>query len=110
MRLCERGHVAVGREPHAAACLGVTDHLLDDPHARAVADDVRVERELAQAALRIGRVELAAKNIEFCGRVSDAELRDLYAKSSALIVPGEEDFGITMVAAMASSVLVLRFR
>jgi glycosyltransferase involved in cell wall biosynthesis len=45
---------------------------------------------------------LAAPNIEFCGRVSDDELRDLYARSSALIVPGEEDFGITTVESLAS--------
>lgn len=45
---------------------------------------------------------LAASNIEFCGRVSDAELRDLFARSSALLMPGEEDFGITMVEALAS--------
>jgi glycosyltransferase involved in cell wall biosynthesis len=44
----------------------------------------------------------AARNIEFCGRVSDEELRDLYARSAALVVPGEEDFGITMVESLAS--------
>ncbi|HZL57078.1 MAG TPA: glycosyltransferase, partial [Bryobacteraceae bacterium] len=41
-------------------------------------------------------------NIEFCGRVSDNELRDLFSHADALIVPGEEDFGITMVEAFAS--------
>jgi glycosyltransferase involved in cell wall biosynthesis len=41
-------------------------------------------------------------SVEFCGRVSDTELHDLYARSKALIVPGEEDFGITMVEALAS--------
>ena len=45
---------------------------------------------------------LAAPNVEFCGRVSDEELRDLYARSAALIVPGEEDFGITTVESLAS--------
>src|SRR5580704_13793385 len=45
---------------------------------------------------------LAAKNIEFCGKVSDHELRDLYARSAALLMPGEEDFGITMVESLAS--------
>jgi glycosyltransferase involved in cell wall biosynthesis len=45
---------------------------------------------------------LACPNIEFCGRVSDGELRDLYARSAALIVPCEEDFGITMVESLAS--------
>jgi len=41
-------------------------------------------------------------NVEFCGRVSDPELRELYARCRALILPGEEDFGITPVEAMAS--------
>jgi len=45
---------------------------------------------------------LAARNIEFCGRVPDAELRELYARSTAFIMPGEEDFGITMVESLAS--------
>jgi len=46
--------------------------------------------------------KLAAPNIEFCGRVSDIELRDLYSRSAALIMPGEEDFGMTMVESLAS--------
>ena len=45
---------------------------------------------------------LAARNIEFCGRVSNEELRNLYARCSAFIVPGEEDFGIATVEALAS--------
>jgi glycosyltransferase involved in cell wall biosynthesis len=45
---------------------------------------------------------MAGPSIEFCGRVSDSELRDLYANCRALINPGEEDFGITMVEALAS--------
>jgi glycosyltransferase involved in cell wall biosynthesis len=45
---------------------------------------------------------LAARNIEFCGRVPEQELRDLYAGSAALIMPGEEDFGMTMVESLAS--------
>jgi glycosyltransferase involved in cell wall biosynthesis len=44
----------------------------------------------------------AGPSVEFCGRVSTGELRELYARSRALIVPGEEDFGITIVEAMAS--------
>jgi glycosyltransferase involved in cell wall biosynthesis len=44
----------------------------------------------------------SASNIEFCGKVSDRQLQDLYARMDALIVPGEEDFGITMVEALAS--------
>jgi glycosyltransferase involved in cell wall biosynthesis len=44
----------------------------------------------------------AAGNIEFCGRVSDQEVRELYARSQAFLMPGEEDFGITAVEALAS--------
>lgn len=45
---------------------------------------------------------IATSNIEFCGRVPDNQLADLYAHCSAFIMPGEEDFGITMVEALAS--------
>jgi glycosyltransferase involved in cell wall biosynthesis len=44
----------------------------------------------------------ATSNIEFCGRVSDEELRTLYARSRAFLMPGEEDFGITAVESLAS--------
>jgi glycosyltransferase involved in cell wall biosynthesis len=44
----------------------------------------------------------AAANVEFAGRVSDEELRDLYARCRALLMPGEEDFGIAAVEALAS--------
>ena len=46
--------------------------------------------------------EGAAANVEFLGRVSDAEVRELYAGCRALLLPGEEDFGIVTVEAMAS--------
>jgi glycosyltransferase involved in cell wall biosynthesis len=44
----------------------------------------------------------APRNVEFCGRVSDAELRDLYSACRAFLLPGEEDFGIAPVEALAS--------
>ena len=50
---------------------------------------------------------LAGASVEFCGRVSAEDLRELYARSRALVVPGEEDFGITMVEALASGKPVL---
>ena len=49
----------------------------------------------------------AGTSVEFCGRVSADDLRELYARSRALIVPGEEDFGITMVEALASGKPIL---
>jgi len=45
---------------------------------------------------------LGSPSVEFCGRASDAELTDLYSRCSAFVMPGEEDFGITMVEALAS--------
>jgi len=45
---------------------------------------------------------LAAPNVEFAGRVPDEQLGHLYARCRALILPGEEDFGITAVEALAS--------
>jgi glycosyltransferase involved in cell wall biosynthesis len=45
---------------------------------------------------------LAGPSVEFCGRVSDSELRELYARCRAFVLPGEEDFGITPVEALAS--------
>jgi glycosyltransferase involved in cell wall biosynthesis len=41
-------------------------------------------------------------NIEFLGRVSDEERAKLYSKCQAYINPQKEDFGITIVEAMAS--------
>ena len=45
---------------------------------------------------------IAAPNIEFRGRVDGAELRELYARCRAFLMPGEEDFGITAIEALAS--------
>jgi glycosyltransferase involved in cell wall biosynthesis len=45
---------------------------------------------------------LAGRAIEFAGRVPDDQLRELYASCRALLLPGEEDFGMTAVEALAS--------
>jgi glycosyltransferase involved in cell wall biosynthesis len=45
---------------------------------------------------------MARPNVQFLGRVPDTELRELYARSRALLLPGEEDFGIAPVEALAS--------
>ena len=52
---------------------------------------------------------LASGNVEFCGRVSEEELRELYARSRGLIVPGEEDFGTSAVEALASGKGVIAY-
>jgi glycosyltransferase involved in cell wall biosynthesis len=56
------------------------------------------------------RLETAAPpNVEFLGRVDDAELADLYARCRALIYPQEEDFGIVAVEAQAAGRPVIAF-
>jgi len=45
---------------------------------------------------------LAGENVEFCGRTSDSDLHELYSRCCAFVMPGEEDFGITPVEALAS--------
>jgi len=50
------------------------------------------------------------KNIEFLGRVSDEERAALYGKCQAFINPQEEDFGITVIEAMASGRPVIAYR
>jgi glycosyltransferase involved in cell wall biosynthesis len=50
---------------------------------------------------------MAARNVEFCGRLSDEDLRKLYARCRAFLMPGEEDFGITAVEAIASGKAVI---
>jgi glycosyltransferase involved in cell wall biosynthesis len=46
--------------------------------------------------------KLAGPETEFCGRVSGSDLRYLYSRCRAVILPGEEDFGIVPVEAIAS--------
>ena len=53
--------------------------------------------------------KLAGPTIEFVGRVSDEAKAKLYAECVAFINPQEEDFGITMIEAMASGRPVIAF-
>ena len=46
--------------------------------------------------------QMAGPALEFCGRVSGAALRSLYAHCRAVVLPGVEDFGIVPVEATAS--------
>jgi glycosyltransferase involved in cell wall biosynthesis len=44
---------------------------------------------------------LAGPTVEFLGRRSDEEVRDLYRRAAAVVLPGEEDFGIVPLEAQA---------
>jgi len=59
--------------------------------------------------LRLEKIAQGFKNIEFLGRVDDKEKAELYAGCLAFINPQEEDFGITVVEAMASGRPVIAF-
>ncbi len=64
----------------------------------------RTGQKLVVAGDGPGRAALAADappNVEFTGRISDAELAGLYARCRALIYPSNEDFGIVPVEAQA---------
>lgn len=51
----------------------------------------------------------AGPNIEFVGRVPDADRAELYARALAFIHPQEEDFGITAVESMAAGRPVIAY-
>ncbi|ADL51942.1 glycosyltransferase [Clostridium cellulovorans] len=52
---------------------------------------------------------MAKDNIKFLGRASDEVIKEYYAKCRAFIFPGEEDFGITPLEAMASGRPVIAY-
>lgn len=52
---------------------------------------------------------VAGPQAEFLGRVPDADLPDLLAGARALLFPGEEDFGIVPVEAMAAGLPVIAY-
>ncbi len=53
---------------------------------------------------------ISKSNIRFLGRESDTVIKEYYSKCRALIFPGEEDFGITPLEAMASGRPVIAYK
>lgn len=52
---------------------------------------------------------MAKSNIEFVGRLDDAEMGKLFGQAIAFINPQEEDFGITVIEAMAAGRPVIAY-
>jgi glycosyltransferase involved in cell wall biosynthesis len=49
-----------------------------------------------------GRLErIGGRTVEFLGRLTDEEIREEYRRAQAVLLPGEEDFGIVPVEAQA---------
>ncbi|MCX7957855.1 MAG: glycosyltransferase [Deltaproteobacteria bacterium] len=53
---------------------------------------------------------IAGKNIEFTGYLSNEDVVNYLSKARALIYPSEEDFGITMVEALSSGTPVIAYK
>lgn len=53
---------------------------------------------------------MAGRKIEFLGAVRDELLSELYANAQAIVFPGEEDFGLVPLEALASGRPVIAYR
>lgn len=53
--------------------------------------------------------KLAGPTVEFAGRISNAARKKLFAEATALLNPQDEDFGITVVEALASGTPVIAY-
>jgi glycosyltransferase involved in cell wall biosynthesis len=73
----------------------------------------RLKRKLVIAGDGLERAELekiAGDSIQFVGRVTDEQLKELYAECKALIFPSDEDFGLVPVEAQAAGRPVIALR
>jgi len=53
--------------------------------------------------------KMASKNIQFLGYLEDSDLLKVYQRAKALIMPGEEDFGINSLESQACGVPVIAY-
>jgi glycosyltransferase involved in cell wall biosynthesis len=58
---------------------------------------------------RAGLAAIAGPSVEFLGYVSEERRRELFARCRAFVFPGEEDFGITPLEAMAAGRPVIAY-
>ena len=64
---------------------------------------------IGEGPLRKELEKVKEANISILGRQPNAVVRDYYARCRALVFPGEEDFGITPLEAMASGKPVIAY-
>ena len=58
---------------------------------------------------RVALERIAGPNVTFLGYVSEVERQELFARCRAFVFPGEEDFGITPLEAMAAGRPVIAY-
>jgi glycosyltransferase involved in cell wall biosynthesis len=73
----------------------------DGPHRLTVVGEGHLRAELEAGA---------GPNVRFVGKVGDEALRDLYRRSTAMVFPADEDFGISMAEAQACGTPVVSVR
>jgi len=75
-------------------------------------DRARLERHANGSATTPGgspSTSLGTSRVEFIGRATNDEIRDEYRRALAVLLPGEEDFGIVPVEAQACGRPVVAF-
>jgi glycosyltransferase involved in cell wall biosynthesis len=79
--------------------------------AVAVCDRLRLPLKVVGEGTELARLEaMAGPTVEFLGRRTDEEVRELYRGAVAVLLPGEEDFGIVPVEAQACGRPVIALR
>ncbi|MBI4034900.1 MAG: glycosyltransferase [Candidatus Chisholmbacteria bacterium] len=96
---------ATSHEPRATSYFLIVSRLVPHKNIDLVIKAFN-ELQLPLKIIGTGRLEnrlkkQASPNIEFLGQLTDTELLGYYQNCSALIFPGEESFGLTMVEAQA---------
>jgi glycosyltransferase involved in cell wall biosynthesis len=92
------GYLLVGRLKSYKGFRAVVEAFGHIPDHLVVVGDGADEKHLRQRA---------TPNVSFRGYVTDKELAQLYQRSTALIVPGEEDWGMTSLEANACGTPVI---
>ena len=71
--------------------------------ASKAANELKLKLKIVGGGTKIKElIDIAGPTVEFVGRVSDADLADLYSKAIGLIFPPKEDAGMTPLESMAS--------
>lgn len=68
---------------------------------------LRIVGDGPERSVLAARIAATGTDVQLLGSVSDEEIRDLYRRAAAVLLPGEEDFGIAPVEAQACGTPVI---